>query len=76
MSCAYTYAPEMTQGQRTQEPTTQKTLGDEVRRDSNEHKPKESSNRESLGTRLRVLYTTGHVLDMWHTCGYNMQVLC
>ena len=65
---------EATQGQRTQEPTTQVTLrrrgwGQDS---SNEQKPKESSNRESLGTRLRVLYTTEHVLNMWYTCGVHV----
>ena len=65
---------EATQGRRTQEPTTQVTLrrrgqGQDL---SNEQKPKESSNRESLGARLRALYTTEHVLNMWYTCGVHV----
>ena len=57
---------EATQGQRTQEPTTQVALRRRGRGQdsSNEQKPKESSNRESLGARLRALYTTEHVLNM------------
>ena len=49
---------------------------DEDRTQAIEQKPKESSNRESLGARLRALYTTEHVLNMWYTCGYDKQVLC
>ena len=65
---------EVTQGQRTQEPTTQVTLRrrGQGQDSSNEQKPKESSNRESLGTRLRVLYTTEHVLNVWYTCGVHV----
>ena len=68
---------EVTQEQRTQEPTTQVTLRrrDEDRTQAIEQKPKESLNRESLGARLRALYTTEHVLNMWYTCGYDKRVL-
>ena len=60
---------EATQGQRTQEPTTQVTL----RRRGKDRTQAMSKNpkRAQIGS-LWALYTTEHVLNMWYTCGVHV----